>query len=59
MLVSVTQHFCQELKALEPFGEGNPPVFRIRTAEVVATRQHWCDCGRENIRWRHLTGADW
>jgi single-stranded-DNA-specific exonuclease len=41
-LVSVTRHFSQELESLEPFGEGNPaPVFRIRAAEVVATRQRW------------------
>ena len=41
-LASVTQRFCQELKLLEPFGEGNPaPVFRICAAEVVATRQRW------------------
>ena len=41
-LASVTQHFCKELKSFEPFGEGNPaPVFRIRAAEVVATRLRW------------------
>ena len=42
VIASLTQRFCEELKLLEPFGEGNPaPIFSIGAAEVVATRQRW------------------
>jgi len=36
------RHFFDQLLLLEPFGEGNrPPMFSVRTAEVVSIRNKW------------------
>jgi len=36
------RQFFDQLLLLEPFGEGNrPPMFSVRTAEVVSTRNRW------------------
>jgi single-stranded-DNA-specific exonuclease len=38
----VGRHFYRQLHLLEPFGEGNrPPVFALRTAEVLGVRNKW------------------
>ncbi len=41
-LLSVNQHFNDQLLQLEPFGEGNrPPLFSIRMAEAKNVRNKW------------------
>jgi single-stranded-DNA-specific exonuclease len=41
-LLSVNQHFSDQLLQLEPFGEGNrPPMFSIRIAEAKSVRNKW------------------
>ena len=38
----VGPHFDKQLLLLEPFGDGNrPPMFSVRTAEVVSIRNKW------------------
>jgi len=48
----VGPHFDKQLLLLEPFGEGNrPPMFSVRMAEVVSTRNKWARIrqGRNSI----------
>jgi len=43
----VGQHFDEQLRLFEPFGEGNrPPMFSIRMAEVLGARNKWVRIGQ-------------
>ena len=58
VLASLTQRFCEELKSLEPFGEGNPaPIFAFAPPKLPQHGNTGYVCAKENISLRHLIGA--